>query len=234
MKRFKGKASENLSETPIDIKNITVNDPEILEQKKNALVSFGTKVHMDFEKELKQYPATPKEAFEGKLIIYGTGGDIQSDLLKEDFINQDNKLDLDIKTKSNWDGINFNPFISDEYLNINLYDKGFVQSYPGRSQEDFDKGVEELSKYYNVDKIVESNSPILDAFMRSYVPKKTKVVTINDKVIKYTHCVPTNIVIIKLTWKQKLRLVLGLKVNTIVNTYLNNGKVELTVLKIEE
>lgn len=223
---------EPLSEISTEIKNITVNDAEILEQQKNNLSIFDDKVHMDFERKVQEYPITPNESFKSEeLILSEYGNKVHQDL--------EDKVELDIKTKSNWKGINFNPFIMDESHNINLYSKGFVQSYPSRSQEDFDKLIEKTSKYYNTEISIENDdNDIMKAFRNSsykrFLDKKQKIVTINDKIIKYTHCIPTNIVIIKLTWKQKLKLLLGLKVNAIVNTYLNNGKVELTVLKIEE
>lgn len=124
-------------------------------------------------------------------------------------------------------------------LNLTMTEQGYIKEYIGRPREDFEKEVKEMSKYYNADILVENENTgkLKELFSKSYSdinPKKQKIVTINDKIIKYTHCVPTNIVIIKLTWKQKLKLLLGLKVNAIVNTYLNGGKVELTVLKIEE
>lgn len=64
--------------------------------------------------------------------------------------------------------------------------------------------------------------------------KKLKAVTINDKTIRYTHCIPSSIDLVKFTWKQRLKILLGIKVNVIINTYLNAGRIELTILKIEE
>ena len=62
--------------------------------------------------------------------------------------------------------------------------------------------------------------------------KKIKVTTINDKVVTYTHCIPSSMALVKLTWKQRLLILIGIKVNITINTYLNNGKIQLIILKL--
>ena len=64
--------------------------------------------------------------------------------------------------------------------------------------------------------------------------KKLKAVTINDKTIRYTHCIPSRIDLVKFTWKQRLKILLGIKVNITINTYLNNGKIQLIILKLNK
>lgn len=64
--------------------------------------------------------------------------------------------------------------------------------------------------------------------------KKIKVTTINDKVVTYTHCIPSSMALVKLTWKQRLKILLGIKVNVIINTYLNAGRIELIILKLNK
>ena len=44
----------------------------------------------------------------------------------------------------------------------------------------------------------------------------------------------SSIDLVKFTWKQRLKILLGIKVNVTINTYLNAGRIELTILKIEE
>ena len=36
--------------------------------------------------------------------------------------------------------------------------------------------------------------------------KKLKAVTINNKTITYTHCIPSSIDLVKFTWKQRLKI----------------------------
>ena len=62
--------------------------------------------------------------------------------------------------------------------------------------------------------------------------KKHKIININNKAITYTHCIPSSIDLIKFTFKQRLKILLGIKVNVTINTYLNDGKIEITILKI--
>lgn len=64
--------------------------------------------------------------------------------------------------------------------------------------------------------------------------KKIKVTTINDKVVTYTHCIPSSMALVKLTWKQRLLILIGIKVNITINTYLNNGKIQLIILKLNK
>ncbi len=112
------------------------------------------------------------------------------------------------------------------------------EAYVGRTETDVDftEKVKEISKYYNSVPIME-----IENTFRSKDPtnlfietKKRKVTTINNKTITYTHCIPSSINLVKFTWKQRLKILLGIKVNVIINTYLNAGRIELTILKIEE
>ena len=64
--------------------------------------------------------------------------------------------------------------------------------------------------------------------------KKIKVTTINNKVVTYTHCIPSSTALVKLTWKQRLLILIGIKVNITINTYLNNGKIQLIILKLNK
>ena len=64
--------------------------------------------------------------------------------------------------------------------------------------------------------------------------KKIKVTTINDKVVTYTHCIPSSMALVKLAWKQRLLILIAIKVNITINTYLNNGKIQLIILKLNK
>lgn len=100
----------------------------------------------------------------------------------------------------------------------------------------WDKKVKEISKYYNSVPIMEIENTFRgkDPTNLFIETKKRKVTTINNKTITYTHCIPSSIDLVKFTWKQRLKILLGIKVNVIINTYLNAGRIELTILKIEE
>ena len=100
----------------------------------------------------------------------------------------------------------------------------------------WDKKVKEISKYYNSVPIMEIENTFRgkDSTNLFIETKKRKVTTINNKTITYTHCIPSSIDLVKFTWKQRLKILLGIKVNVIINTYLNAGRIELTILKIEE
>lgn len=101
-------------------------------------------------------------------------------------------------------------------------------------EKDFTEKVKEASKYYNAEILIEKENTFKGKDLNNiYFPtKKRKVTTINNKTITYTHCIPSSIDLIKFTWKQRLKILLGIKVNVTINTYLNDGRLEITILKI--
>ena len=106
----------------------------------------------------------------------------------------------------------------------------------GELESDYEEKIKEISKYYNSVPIMENENTFrgrdfTNLFLET---KKRKVTSINDKTIIYTHCIPSSIDLVKFTWKQRLKILLGIKVNVTINTYLNAGRIELTILKIEE
>lgn len=101
-------------------------------------------------------------------------------------------------------------------------------------EDDFINKVKKISKYYNSTILIEKENTfkskdLTNLFLET---KKRKITTINNKTITYTHCIPSSIDLIKFTWKQRLKILLGIKVNVTINTYLNDGKIEATILKI--
>jgi hypothetical protein len=103
------------------------------------------------------------------------------------------------------------------------------------------KEVQETAKHYRDCVIMEESKENIHYDFKNksvkglVVPiKKVRATTINDKTIRYTHCIPSSIDLEKFTWKQRIKILFGIKVNITINTYLNNGKIELTILKIEE
>jgi hypothetical protein len=102
------------------------------------------------------------------------------------------------------------------------------------TESDFAEKVKEISKYYNSVPLMINEDTFKDKDVKSIFleDKRRKVTTINDKPITYTHCIPSTIDLVKFTWKQRLKILLGIKVNVTINTYLNNGKIQITILKV--
>lgn len=136
-----------------------------------------------------------------------------------DFNNQDANREYPIKPKDAYDIKKAKEKIEEEQaLQKKAVEKG------NNIHKFWEKEIEFWEKEY------EKSDPSLN-----FEPvKKLKATTINDKTITYTHCIPSSIDLVEFTLKQRLKILLGIKVNATINTYLKDGRIELTILKINE
>jgi len=148
-------------------------------------------------------------------------GEIKEKLSDEDIELWDNVQKYNqFKAKFSLELLNSYRQMKDFYLNRERR-LWFYTEYPKLPKESF-IGIENVNNKIHYDFNIKDTGAI----------KKRKLTTINNKTITYTHCIPSSVNLVKFTLRQRLKILLGIKVNVTINTYLNMGRIETTILKI--